>query len=184
MKSAQKRVIGVDPTTQGFGFAVLEGPHLVDWGVCHVGSSRADAATPRFGDLMARYTPAVVAAEDCGVKTSRRGTRARLVIAHLQTAAASVGTEVALISRHVVRRHLGSSTAVTKHGIATVLAERFAGLDHRRPRNRKPWMSEDARMPIFTALSFAVVAADRLKRQQPGPEPGRVRAQADRGVDP
>ena len=40
----EKRVLAIDPTTKGFGFAIMEGPErLIDWGVKGVKNNASKA---------------------------------------------------------------------------------------------------------------------------------------------
>src|SRR4051812_8453905 len=72
-----QRVLAIDPTSRGFGFAVLEGSEmLIDWGVVHQGTPRNQSLTGRFQSLMDRYLPHVVVIEDLTTH-SRRSTGAR-----------------------------------------------------------------------------------------------------------
>jgi hypothetical protein len=61
--------------------------------------------------------------------------------------------------REVQKRFVHSGT--TKYEIAVAVARLFPELTSRLPRQRKPWMSEDKRMSIFDAVSFALVALSK-----------------------
>jgi len=50
----------------------------------------------------------------------------------------------------------GAGRAVTKHQIATLVAEHFPEIGYRLPPARKAWMPEDARFAIFDAVAFAL----------------------------
>src|SRR5215813_4631329 len=79
--SNDKRVLAVDPSTRGFGFAVLEGPnHLIDWGVKETKTDKKQRSLKIIGDLIDQYQPSVVVVEDYAAKGSRRCDRARELI--------------------------------------------------------------------------------------------------------
>jgi len=72
------RVLAIDPTHRGFGFAVLEDSgRLVDWGVKDLSGGRPAAWLKAVRDLVAWYLPDALAVEDCAARESRRGRHAR-----------------------------------------------------------------------------------------------------------
>lgn len=152
-----RRVIAIDPTSRGFGFAVFEGPdRLVDWSVVQIRKNKEDKCLQRMVDLIARYQPDVLVLEDpkgCG---SRRCCRVQKLLGRVER----LTDEGAILTRHFsrskVRRAFSDSGATTKHEIAAEIARRFPELAPRLPRFRKPWMSEDDRMSIFDAASFGL----------------------------
>ena len=74
----EKRVLAIDPTTKGFGFAVMEGPErLIDWGVKGVKRSEKKRSLKLVADLIDQYQPDVILVEDCLGKGSRRCQRVR-----------------------------------------------------------------------------------------------------------
>jgi hypothetical protein len=149
------RLLAIDPISRGFGFAVLEGPTaLVDWGIRH-GANDPRAFLRRVRALIALYRPDVIVVEDCRDHGSRRRQRVRKVLQNLARLA-SAETEFCVISASVVRRIFGAGAVVTKHAVATAVAEHFPELAFRLPPKRKAWMTEDARMSIFGAVAFAL----------------------------
>jgi len=69
-----KRVLAIDPTSKGFGFAVLEGPTvLIDWGVKHARSDRNAKCLEHAAELVSRYRPEVLVAEQARVELEERG---------------------------------------------------------------------------------------------------------------
>ena len=60
----------------------------------------------------------------------------------------------------------------TKHDIAEYLANRFPEeLGTRMPPKRRPWMSEDHRMPMFEAVALTVASGLKRGCPEPAPEP-------------
>lgn len=154
--AAPPRVLALDPMSRGFGFAVLEGPtNLVDWGIRNAPNDNPRALLTKISDLIALYHPDVIVIEDCRHVRSRRRQRVRAAITQV-AALAPPDTEVQLIPAAVVRNVFGAGRAVTKHQIATLVAEHFPGIGYRLPPERKAWMPEDARFAIFDAVAFGL----------------------------
>lgn len=153
-----ERVLGIDPTTKGFGYVVVEEEPvlLVDWGVRLCAPAGKTAVSRALEYLITRYDPTTVVIEDL------RGTRAlrtEALVAFMGTVAEVLGglrVGVYTYSRGTVRGVFGSAGAFTKDAIARELAVRFPELHPRVPKPRAIWESEDARMSIFDALAFAL----------------------------
>ena len=59
------RVLAIDPSTRGFGFAVLEGPNrLIDWGVKETKTDKKRRTLKLIEDIIDRYQPRVIVVED------------------------------------------------------------------------------------------------------------------------
>src|SRR5947209_1870180 len=70
------RIFALDPTTKGFGYAILQTPfHLVDWGLAHISGEKDSGAVARFEALLDLYRPDVVVLEDSAAPGSRRRPR-------------------------------------------------------------------------------------------------------------
>ncbi len=153
----QQRVLAIDPTTRGFGFAVFEGPdRLVDWGTFHArrGDKRA-ACLRRVEEFIDYYLPNVIVLEDYDSDKSRRCARVRELVQAIGRLATTARVRVRAISPVTVRRAFAISGATTKEQIAGVLAARYPELLPHLPPHRKPWMSEDVRMSIFDGAALA-----------------------------
>src|SRR5207249_4460129 len=75
----KKRVLAVDPTSRGFGFAVLEGPgRLLDWGLVHTRTDKRARTIEGVADLLDRYRPEVLVLEEAA--GSRRAARIRALL--------------------------------------------------------------------------------------------------------
>ena len=62
-------VLAIDPSTRGFGFAVLEGPNrLIDWGVKETKKNKNARALKLIEDLIDVYLPNVIVVEDYGTR--------------------------------------------------------------------------------------------------------------------
>lgn len=162
-----RRVLAIDPTSKGLGFAVLEVPDgLVDWGVKH--ASGNGACLQRAAALIARYKPDVLVVERTDVSGCRRRRRVRQLVEDLLALARERDLRIRRISRRAVQRRFSAGGPATKRQVAVALSERFPELVPHLPRERKPWMSEDERMGIFDAVAFAVAS---FKQHCPPQEP-------------
>ena len=159
MRSEDKepRILAIDPTSRGFGYAVLEGPTgLVDWGVTE--GLRADNrwVTAHVTNLLRRYTPARLVFENVQAESTRRRKRVRKLLEDLERLARGSDVAVVVASREQVKRMFADAGATNKEEIADAILRHFPELQPSRPPIRKPWMSEDARMAIFDAVAFAL----------------------------
>lgn len=154
------RILGIAPSTRGFGFAVLEGEEeLIDWGVKAIRRReyKNEDCLRQIADLTDRYRPDVIVVENCHVKGSRRSPRIQKLIQGILVLASQRRIRSCRFSRVQVRKAFALSGTLTKYDRALEIAKRFPELAPRLPRRRKPWMSEDERMGIFdaTALAFS-----------------------------
>lgn len=149
------RILAIDPTTKGFGFAVLEGSdRLIDWGVKTVRGNKQAECLGKVRKLAEYYAAAVVALEDYKGRGSRRCPRVQHLIRAIRRWATKHRIKSRLISRAQVRRAF--APASTKQEIAAAIATRFPELAPLLPPPRKTWMSEDYRMNIFDAVALAL----------------------------
>src|SRR5262249_9514985 len=151
------RVLAVDPSTRGFGFAILEGPdRLIDWGVKETKVDKKRRSLRFIAELIHRYQPNVLVVEDYTGKGSRRCRRVRKLIKEISRLAVQRKIKVRNFSRLKVKQAFSESGTPNKCEIAIAIAKHFPELAPRLPRFRKPWMSEDYRMSIFDAVGFAL----------------------------
>lgn len=165
------RILAIAPSTQGFGFAVLEGEaKLVDWGVKHVGGDKNEQAILKVAALMVYYLPAKLVVEDCSAEGCRRSKRIRTLIQETIKLAEQRRLTVVRLSREEVKRALSLDSPATKHSVAEFLARRFPEeLASRLPPKRRAWKSEDGRMDIFDAVSLALAFFSSKKKLRGAP---------------
>jgi Holliday junction resolvasome RuvABC endonuclease subunit len=149
------RILAIDPSTKGFGFALIEGKgRLIDWGVARLYSSSGEEFLARVETMIDRYRPSGIVVED--LSSTRRGERAKRRIETAIGYARLREVHPSLASRGEVRACLGLGTHATKHETATRITEVFPELEMLLPPKRKPWMSEDERMNVFDAVGLAL----------------------------
>lgn len=162
------RRLAVAPSTRGFGFAVLEGDKLVDWGVKSVSQNKNSCTLAKVAELLSLYHPALMVLEEA--ESTRRSTRIRKLHTKLVSLAKRHKIKVKLLTRAKVRGVFFADGEGTKDALAALLAERFPEeLKSRLPPKRRPWMSEDYRMGIFDAVALGLapwLATIRTKSQE------------------
>lgn len=149
-----RRLLSIDPSVAGFGFAVIEGGNrLVDWGVARIWSRNDQEFLARIESMIDRYRPALVVLEDRS--GSRRRSRSLRRLRLVASYCVARPLPIAFVTRRSVRQAFGESGR-TKHDIATAIVMEFRELESRLPKPRKAWMPEDEQMNIFDAISFVV----------------------------
>ena len=154
------RVLAVDPSTEVFGFAVLEGQEqLIDFGLKKIrqGKDKNTECLRRISAMIDRYQPDIVVVEDYQARGCRRRLRIRVLLRDIVLLASEAKIKPRKVSRLSVQKVFAQSGALTRHQIATEIGKQFAELLPYAPGVRKPWLSEDKRMSIFDAVAFALV---------------------------
>jgi RNase H-fold protein (predicted Holliday junction resolvase) len=159
------RVLAVDPSTRGFGYALFEGPRrLVDWGTKDIRSDKHAAALQKVEELIRRYEPAALVVEDCGHRRSRRNLRVRRLTKHMLALARRSGIKGHALPLVAAYQQFSKHGARTKYDMATTLARQFPALTLRLPPKRRAWESEDCRMSIFDAAALGYTYLARRRR--------------------
>lgn len=149
------RILAIDPSSKGFGFAVMEsGGRLIDWGIKEVPGRRAKTFITKVDQLIAVYDPQWLAVED--YSGTARGERAQRLIEAMVAHARFADVRRSIISRDEIRSLLELPSDATKHAIAEAIATRRPGLKAILPKPRQPWTTEDERMNIFDAIGLAM----------------------------
>ena len=147
------RTLAVDPTYRGLAFVVLDDARheLLDWGI----KLGAGSVEHSMSNLITYFEPSLVVSEKpvCS-RLGRRGLGELTTVARITE---EKGIPRATVCRNQIRQHF-HSTGESKYAIACAIADQFPVLSSRLPKQRKIWESEDIRMNIFDALSFALTA--------------------------
>ena len=152
------RVLALASTPRGFGFVVLEGTWLVDWGLRRCSPTNEEFRR-RIDALVRRYQPMIGVVESLSGTTKR--CRGRIFIRTATTALKSAGVFVVPVSARRAAQ-FAKGPRPSKWDIASAIARRFPEMSHRLPKNRKPWQSEDERLGLFMAAGFAMLAWEKL----------------------
>lgn len=162
LASSHQRRLAVTPSTRGFGFAVLEGGKLVDWGVKAVTGDKNPRSLTKVEELLTFYQPTCLVLED--PNSSRHAPRIRKL--HTQLVRLAGKHPVKVLTRAQVRRAFFAEGHGTNHELAVQLAARFPEeLGSRLPPKRRPWQSEDSRMSIFAAVALAVAVTTQKSHE-------------------
>ncbi len=150
-----KRVIAIDPTSRGFGFAVLESPtNLVYWAIKSVREKDEASILEKVSALIKYYRPEVLVIED-HIK-SRRCPRIQNLLTGLGNLASNEGLTCRRFPATRVKKVFRTFHAHTKQEIAQEVAKQLPDLAHHLPPPRKPWMTENYQMPVFDAVALAL----------------------------
>ena len=150
-------VLGVHPSSRGFGWALFEGPLVpFDWGTVEVQANKNAGSAARFTKLLDRYQPNVIAIESFDDGDTRRSARVRSLCRKLVAMAEARSITVHIYSRGVIGKTVAGNEAATREEIAQAVAERVAVLHSRLPEPRKPWQSEHPSIALFQAAACAL----------------------------
>jgi hypothetical protein len=155
-RSAYTRILAIDPYRRGFGFAVLEGQRrLLDWGTARVWSRNDKEFLVRIECLSDRYRVRALVLPDPSDygRSPRAARRTKSALAYGRER----GLCTVVVSNRDVRQAFAAA-GPTKHEIASGIAGLFPELEPHLPPRRKPWVSEDERMNVFTAVGRALSA--------------------------
>jgi hypothetical protein len=153
MKRRPLRLLAIDLSAKGFGFALLDAKlGLLDWGFSSVRAMDDDTFLARVRSRIDRGRPTALALENFLPIKGRENAVKRRELAITLAGEKHIGT--CQVSRAVVQRVLGVKSRAE---VARVIAGKFPELQRHLPPERQRWASEDERMNIFDALSFALV---------------------------
>jgi len=150
-----KRVLAIDPTSRGLGFAVLESPTtLIYWAVKSVREKNEASILEKVSSLIHYYKPEVLVIEDHN--KSRRCPRIQSLLAGIDELASKEGVKCRRFPIARVKKVFKAFQAQTKQEIAQEVAQQLPDLAHHLPPPRKPWMTENYQMPVFDAVALAL----------------------------
>ena len=154
---SDKRIFAIDPCTQGFGYAVMEGmEYLVDWGLRETRRNKNTECLKSLLALLRAYQPDFLVIEDCMEKGSRRRRRIKELVRKIFRLSKRLGIMAVSLSPRCVRETFKEWQACNKHQAAIVIGNMYPELIPRIPPERKCWMSEDPRTNIFDAVALGI----------------------------
>ena len=155
------RVLSIVPFYRAFGYAVLDGDALVDWGTNTVPVDDSVKALAKVEFFMTHYRPDVLSMED--FSRSRRGPRIRTFIRDIIDLAPKHNIGVKLFSRGEVYQAFFSAAKGSKEALALLLAKRFPDeLEPKLSPKRKAWENEDSHLNIFDAVAFGLMVVPSM----------------------
>jgi len=151
------RILAIDPSYRGFGFAILEGGSLlIDWGIKSARQGKDAQMLVKIKELIVLYRPQAVVLEAEAGKGSRRCQRLQALFEMVEALVLGQRMSVCRFSAKQVRNLFARFGAASKDDRARVIVQTFPELVPRLPPVRRPWMSEDYRMGIFDAVSLGL----------------------------
>jgi Holliday junction resolvasome RuvABC endonuclease subunit len=157
MKHLRPYVLGVHPSSRGFGWALFEGPLVpFDWGTADIRSDKNARALARFEELLDRYQPSALALEAFEPEHAQRSGRIRKLCRGMITRAEARGIKVRLYARSEISKTFSDENAKTREEIAAAVAGRIAVLKPRLPKPRKIWIGEHPNIALFSAAACAL----------------------------
>ena len=152
-----KLVLGVHPTSRGFGWALFESPiQPLFWGIVETRTHRNRDALAAFRVLLDRYQPEMLAMEQFEHRPARRNGRIKKLGAALVALAHKQGLQSAILPRAAIGIIIAQDSTATRYEIAQTIANKVEALAYRMPAKRKPWESEKPNLSIFSAAACAL----------------------------
>jgi hypothetical protein len=165
IKPFPTRTFAIQITCRGFGYLILEDSmRPVDWGTKQTTRPGEAKTIEVVASLVAQYRPHYVLLEDVLNESHRRSPRAVLVTRRIAEFLAERGVNCALVPAAMVKNTFQRWSAHTKQDRAHIVSELLPDLAQHLPPPRKPWMSEDSRMSIFSAAAIALTFLDNQHR--------------------
>lgn len=161
-RDSRLRVLAVHVNCRGFGYVVVEGTErLVDWGVKQVIQFGQAKTVDVVAELVRQYRPRLVLLEDILSEANRRSPRAVLVTRRITEFLGEWGVGCQLMPARLVADTFRRWGAQTKQDRARTIVDLLPVLAPQLPPPRKPWMSEDSRMSIFSAAALVFTLLDK-----------------------
>lgn len=150
-------VLGVYPTSRGFGWACFDGPFtLFESGLYTVHKDKNAACLKKVEALLERLAPETLVLEAFDKGSSLRSTRIRRLSLSIVSLAADRGLDLAVFKKTDVQAAFAGVGARTRHEIALAITRHLPALAHRAPKDRKNGDSEDKRLAIFNAAALVL----------------------------
>jgi Holliday junction resolvasome RuvABC endonuclease subunit len=159
------RILGIAPSSRGFGYALLEKEKLANWGSSSASKDKNTKCVMRVEELILHFEPEVMVLEDTAAEASRRHPRIRELSQRLLSLAVSHEIPVAWFRREQVMQFFFRNGKGTKQKVAQHIGEQFPeDLGMMVPPKRRTWMNEDYRMDIFDAVALAFIFRESVHR--------------------
>lgn len=160
MPRARPHVLGLHPTSRGFGWVLLEDARsCLDWGTVDVRIDDENVlALDRIKSLLKKTRPNVLAVE-AHVEAAR--TRCQRIQKLYRDVMRHAGEQHICVFR-CSRAQIASSFngAKTRLQVAAAIAERLKVLGPRLPKPRQIWVGEQSGLRVFSAAACALAYFD------------------------
>lgn len=153
-------MLALDVRSRKVGFVVFEGPdNLLDWGVKSYAPQYGPlevTVSKKIGNVLKLVLPSAIVLRIPSERLVRKNGRIKVVVNTLRKEVRRRSVSLRFLGRQRVKKFFMGRGVTTKHGIASLLAERFPDLAWKLPPKRKPWQSEAYSMTIFDAAAAGV----------------------------
>lgn len=169
-----KPLLALEIRASRLGFAVLEGSaRLLDWGVRSFGEQNQEvrpAVSDRIITLLAFHNPWTVVMRAHKYHSAVNNKKFLAITAAIRAETKRNSTKFCVLTTGQVRHHFALRGQVTKHDIATSLANQFEELSWKLPHRRKAFQSEAPAMLVFDALANGIAFVERQTPPSSGGE--------------
>jgi hypothetical protein len=150
-------VLGLHPTSRGFGWAVFENPFTVhSFGIYTARRDKNTGCLKRLTWLLKRFEPEVLVLEAFSRDGSMRSERIRDLCRSFGTLAKEHSADLAIYRRLDVQNCFAYVKAITRDEIAAAVADHLPALQAHLPKRRTSWDSEDKRLSLFAAAALVL----------------------------
>lgn len=155
MNGKHRFVLGLHPSSRGFGWALFDGPFSpFDWGTADIRRGDNARALARACGILDKYRPRIIALEEFESGAVRRAPRICELYRAIVAGAQARNIVVCRFSRDEIRQAL--SSARTRQAVAEAVAARVKQLRPRLPKPRRIWEGEHPSMALFSAAACAL----------------------------
>ena len=156
-KAPVERLLALEIRSWKFGYAVIEGANVLDWGVCWFPTGEASIAVHRLAFLLKIYAPSMLIARRTRRANHESSKSAAQVLRSIGDDLKRRSKRFVVLARRDVQKFFAEQGCRNKREIAEVVANRFSQLNPRIPRLRKAWDPESGITAVFDAVATAVV---------------------------
>jgi len=156
MRTSADRRIVLEIRSWKFGYVVIEGHDLLEWGVCRFPSGGSTVAVRKFIRLVTMYPPSLVITRRTRRAKHRSVQGAKHLLQRLRQALKVRSIPLVVLSRTQVRSFFFRQGYTNKHSVGQAVAEHFERLKQRIPKARKPWDPERHIAVVFDAAATAI----------------------------
>jgi hypothetical protein len=160
--TSAERHLALEIRSWQLGFAVLEGPNLLDWGVCRFSCGQLAVAINRLRLLLTTYAPSTAIARRTRRAKGESSEIAARLLRKIRRELERRSVRFVVLTRADVLNFFVQQGCHNKNEVAVAVSDRFAQLKSRIPRPRKPWDKERSIVVVFDAAATAI-AFDRLR---------------------
>jgi hypothetical protein len=155
-KVPSERLLALEIRSWKFGYALVEGTSVLDWGVAWFPTGESSVAIRRLAFLLKIHAPYTVIARRTRRANHESSKSAAQVLRRIGDDLKHRSMRFVVLARRDVRKFFVEQGCRNKHDIAAAVANRFSQLKPRIPRFRRAWDPESGITAVFDAVATAV----------------------------